>query len=119
MQQLNAGVQANKVVFEKKLPVIRNRSVSWLVNGYEAINKCEIVEKVSYSLKDFQLSLLSILFQAFKLCSTGEGGFDLSYECLTSEWAKAALAERIETSPEFAKSVTNSRVAHQDSHHMC
>ena len=48
MQQLNAGVQANKVVFEKKLPVVRNCSVGWLVNGYEAINKSEIVEKVGF-----------------------------------------------------------------------
>jgi hypothetical protein len=48
MQQLNAGVQPNKVEFEKKLAVVRNRSVSWLVNGYEAINKHEIVEKVCY-----------------------------------------------------------------------
>ena len=46
MEQLNAGVQANKVVFAKKLPVIRDHSVSWLVNGYEAINRVEIVEKV-------------------------------------------------------------------------
>ena len=53
MQQLNAGVQPNKVVFEKKLPVIWDRSVAWLVNGYEAINKCEIVKKVKYLLANF------------------------------------------------------------------
>ena len=52
MQQLNSGVQPSQVVFEKRLPVVRNRSVSWLVNGYEAINKREIVEKVCYFLKD-------------------------------------------------------------------
>jgi len=63
MQQLNAGVQANKVVFEKKLAVVQNRSVDWLVNGYEAINKCEIVEKVSYLLKYSQSSLLNSYFR--------------------------------------------------------
>jgi hypothetical protein len=62
MKQLNAGVQANKVAFEKKLGVIRNRSVGWLVNGYEAINNCEIVEKVSCLLKYSLSSLLNILF---------------------------------------------------------
>lgn len=53
MKQINAGVEPSKVVFEKRLPVVRNRSVGWLVNAYEAINKHEIVEKVSYSLKAF------------------------------------------------------------------
>ena len=52
VQQLNSGVQPSQVVFEKKLPVVRNRSVGWLVNGYEAINKHEIVEKVRYFPKD-------------------------------------------------------------------
>jgi hypothetical protein len=61
MQQLNAGVQANKVVFEKKLGIVRNQSVAWLVNGYEAINKHEIVEKVSHFLVSFQSSLLNML----------------------------------------------------------
>jgi hypothetical protein len=63
MQQLNAGVVPSKVVFERKLGVVRNRSVSWLVNGYEAINKCEVVEKVSYPLNKFLFSYLTILFR--------------------------------------------------------
>ena len=50
MKQLNAGVQPSKVVFERKLAVVRNHSVEWLVNGYEAINKHEVVEKVGYLL---------------------------------------------------------------------
>ena len=53
MQQLKTGIKPNKVVFEKRLPVVRNRSVSWLVNGYEAINKPEIVKKASYSIMKF------------------------------------------------------------------
>ena len=48
MQQLNGGVKPDKVVFEKKLGIVRNRSVGWLVNAYEAINKCELVEKVNH-----------------------------------------------------------------------
>lgn len=46
MQQLRDGVEPSKVVFEKRLPIVRNRSVGWLVNGYEAINNCELVQKV-------------------------------------------------------------------------
>ena len=92
---MKAGIEPRKVVFEKRLPVVRNRSVGWLVNGYEAINKHEVIEKVSYHLNKFQFSFLIMFIQAYKLCSTGEGGFDLSYECLTSEQARTALKKRI------------------------
>ena len=105
MKQMKAGIEPSKVVFEKRLPVVRNRSVGWLVNGYEAINKCEIVEKVSCQLNKFQFPFLTIFIQAYKLCSTGEGGFNLSYECLTSERAGTALKDQIAASPEFAKSL--------------
>jgi len=44
--QLNSGVTPNQIIFEKKLPVVRDRSVQWLINGYEAINNPEIVQKV-------------------------------------------------------------------------
>ena len=46
MQQLQSGTEPHKVVFEKKLGVVRDRSVGWLVHAYDAINKCELVEKV-------------------------------------------------------------------------
>jgi len=45
------------------------------------------------------------IHQAFRLCSTGEDGLNLSYECLTSERARTALKERIAASPEFAKNL--------------
>ena len=44
--QLDKGVLPSQITFEKRLPVVRNRSVGWLVNGYEAINNPEIVQKV-------------------------------------------------------------------------
>ena len=47
MDQLNAGATPNEITFEKGLPVLRNCSVGWLVNGYEAINNPEIVQKVT------------------------------------------------------------------------
>ena len=46
-----------------------------------------------------------LIYQAYKLCSTGEDGFDLSYECLTSKRAKDALAKQVAASSEFAKSL--------------
>ena len=49
MQQLKDGSTPDKVVYVKKLAVVRDRSVNWLVNAYEAINKHEFVEKVNHS----------------------------------------------------------------------
>jgi hypothetical protein len=46
MEQLEQGIEPRMVTFEKSLPIIRNSSVSWLVKGYEAINKPELVKKV-------------------------------------------------------------------------
>jgi len=46
MEQLERGVEPNMVTFEKRLPVVRDRSVRWFVNGYEAINNPELVKKV-------------------------------------------------------------------------
>ena len=46
MQQLKSGVEPKDVVFEKQIGTVWDRSVGWLVNAYEAINNCELVEKV-------------------------------------------------------------------------
>jgi len=48
MEQLGQGVEPNMVTFEKKLPTVRNNSVRWLVKGYEAINKPDLVKKVIF-----------------------------------------------------------------------
>ena len=46
MWQLENGVEPGRVIFEKKLAVVWDHSVSWLVSAYEVINNCELVEKV-------------------------------------------------------------------------
>ena len=61
MQQLRSGIKPSNVVFEKRIAIVRNRSVDWLVNGYEAINNCELIRKVIDLPMHFQLSLLTIL----------------------------------------------------------
>ena len=40
------SVQPSMVAFEKQLPVVRDQSVRWLVDGYKAINNPELVKKV-------------------------------------------------------------------------
>jgi hypothetical protein len=39
MQQLQSGTKPHEVVFQKKLGVVRDQSVGWLVDAYDAINK--------------------------------------------------------------------------------
>ena len=46
MDQLSRGILPSQITFEKWLPVVQDGSVQWLVNGYEAINNPEIVQKV-------------------------------------------------------------------------
>ena len=58
MQQLQSGVEPHEVVFQKKLGVVRDWSVGWLVHAYDAINKCELVEKVCHLLNHLKLSHL-------------------------------------------------------------
>jgi hypothetical protein len=45
-EQLGQGVEPEMINFEKRLPIVRDHSVKWLVNGYEAINKPDLVKKV-------------------------------------------------------------------------
>src|ERR1700743_2597382 len=45
-EQLGQGVEPRMVDFEKRLPVVRDRSVRWLVHGYEEINNPELIKKV-------------------------------------------------------------------------
>ncbi|KAF8602266.1 hypothetical protein BDV93DRAFT_607690 [Ceratobasidium sp. AG-I] len=52
---------------------VRNRSVNWILEGYNAINKPELVQK------------------AFALCAVPETEFNLSYESLTSHAAQQAI----------------------------
>jgi hypothetical protein len=105
MEQLKSGVGPNQITFEKRLPVIRNRSVQWLINGYEAINHPEIVQKVILSIEYIVTVFTNCILQAFKLCSTGEDEFKLSYHSLRSESAQKALAERIKNSKEFSNTI--------------
>ena len=46
---LNDNKDPGTILLTKAIKVLRNRSVEWLVNGYTAINKPEIVKKVCTS----------------------------------------------------------------------
>ena len=75
MVQLNKGAKPEKVVFVKKIGVVWDCSVSWLVNAYEAINNHELVEKVTQFLKYIKSLFLTKFTQALKLCLAEKVGF--------------------------------------------
>ena len=58
MEQLDQGVEPGMVVFEKGLPTVRNRSVGWLVNGYKAIDKPDLVKKVRFKVSHITTTYL-------------------------------------------------------------
>jgi hypothetical protein len=43
---LRAGVAPEQVVNDQTLPTLRNRSVNWILQGYNSINRPELVKKV-------------------------------------------------------------------------
>ena len=47
-EQLSCGALPSTVTFEEQLSVVRDRSVRWLVNGYEAINNPTLIKKVIF-----------------------------------------------------------------------
>ena len=53
VKQLDQGIEPNMVTFEKRLPIVRDLSVKWLVNGYKAINNPDLVKKVTFKKKIF------------------------------------------------------------------
>ncbi|CUA68415.1 ATP-binding cassette sub-family A member 6 [Homo sapiens] [Rhizoctonia solani] len=88
---LQAGVAADQIVNDQTLRTLRNRSVGWIVKGYHAINRPDIVKK------------------AFALCTVPETEFNLSYESLTSRAARQAILDLRRTNPELYTEITSGR----------
>ncbi|EMD30919.1 hypothetical protein CERSUDRAFT_145753 [Gelatoporia subvermispora B] len=90
LAQLNQGVDPEKVMLDKSIGVIRDRSVEWMYHGYNAINKPEIVLK------------------AWEMCKVKS--FSLSYESLTSREARQELNRLALSDPEFYAEITGREV---------
>ncbi|EIW84468.1 hypothetical protein CONPUDRAFT_151487, partial [Coniophora puteana RWD-64-598 SS2] len=74
LQQLEAGADPSTLRLDSKVATQRDRSVAWVLNGWKAINKPEVVRG------------------AFSRC-TVRGGFSLSFDSLTSPSALRILRE--------------------------
>ncbi|EIW77672.1 hypothetical protein CONPUDRAFT_156863 [Coniophora puteana RWD-64-598 SS2] len=75
------------MTLDTRIATLRNRSVSWGVKAYHAINHPELIK------------------QAFSRCEI-KGGFNLSYESLTSDDALKALRELPRTDPELDRQLS-------------
>ena len=108
LSKLKDGMSPASVQVQKKLGILRDRSVKWLVDGYKAINKADIVKKVSTYVAPLLPrtdSLYVSRSQAFRLCQAGP--FNLSFESLTSLEARQALNELRQSDPEFYTEITS------------
>ncbi|KAG9125184.1 hypothetical protein FRC07_008640 [Ceratobasidium sp. 392] len=86
---LEAGADPSEIANDTTLKTLRNRSVRWVLEGYNSINNSDLVKK------------------AFELCSVPNTDFNLSYESLTSREARAAILELRSTDPTFYAEITS------------
>ncbi|KAG9080057.1 hypothetical protein FS749_008139 [Ceratobasidium sp. UAMH 11750] len=78
---IESGTPPEAVVNDQSRGTLRNRSVGWILQGFHAINRPDIVKK------------------AFMLCSVPATDFNLSYESLTSRSARQAILGLQTTDP--------------------
>ncbi|KAG8725022.1 hypothetical protein FRC09_009922 [Ceratobasidium sp. 395] len=89
---LQSGTPASEIVNDTTLKTLRNRSVRWILEGYDAVNDEELVKK------------------AFRLCAVPGTDFNLSYESLTSRAARAAILELRTSDPTFYAEITSGAI---------
>ncbi|KAG6823766.1 hypothetical protein H0H92_009110, partial [Tricholoma furcatifolium] len=79
LQQMKGG--AEKLIVEKRVGVMRDRSVRWLWNAFTAVNRVDLIQK------------------AFAMCRAQD--LDLSYACLTGFPVREKLRNLRSTDPDF------------------
>ncbi|KAG9084848.1 hypothetical protein FS749_004912 [Ceratobasidium sp. UAMH 11750] len=82
-EAISSGAALETFKNSNLLKTLRDRSVLWMVKGYEAINKPDLIKK------------------AFSLCVVPDSPFNLSYESLTSHAARKALVDLRVSDPDF------------------
>ncbi|KAI0089493.1 hypothetical protein BDY19DRAFT_107089 [Irpex rosettiformis] len=91
MEKLQSGILAEKIKFDMRIGVLRDRSVEWLVNGYNAINNETLVKK------------------AWELCRVPGTSFNFSHASLDSEEARQALNALVRDDPAFYNEITSGK----------
>jgi hypothetical protein len=96
--------KTEKITFDDNLPILRDASVRWMWLAYQALNKVDIVQKVSY--RQIRTSEKKGLpeTQAFELCVVRE--WNLSYATLRSFNMQGSLRKLRDDDPEFWSQLT-------------
>ncbi|KAG9122905.1 hypothetical protein FRC07_000524, partial [Ceratobasidium sp. 392] len=92
LELLQSGTPPSEVVNDTTLKTLRNHSVRWILEGYDAVNDEDLVKK------------------AFRLCAVPGTEFNLSYESLTSRAAREAILELRTSDPAFYAEITSGAV---------
>jgi hypothetical protein len=94
MAHLHSGTLASTFQLDTTVGTLHNRSVGWIMNTYDDINKKDLILKVSiffvrhasyYGYADSPF----FIYKAFELCAVGDS--NLSHTSLTSAKAFTAL----------------------------
>lgn len=62
VEQLNNDIMPAKVTINKKVGILRNRSVEWLVNAYHAIDDAALIRQVCTQFIYFSSYTLKLLY---------------------------------------------------------
>ncbi|KAI0085211.1 hypothetical protein BDY19DRAFT_857522, partial [Irpex rosettiformis] len=89
LAKLDEGQEASEIRLDKTIGTMRDRSVEWMIKGYEAINDPEFVRK------------------AWEKCAAGE--YNLSRESLTSPGMRSELNKLAQTDATFFAEITSGR----------
>jgi hypothetical protein len=96
--------KTEKITFDDHLPILRDASVRWMWLAYQALNKVDIMQKVSYQqIRTSENEGLPDT-QAFELCVVRE--WDLSYATLRSFNMQDSLRKLRDDDPEFWSQLT-------------
>jgi hypothetical protein len=95
---------------DDRLPTLRNASVRWLWTAYQALNKKEIVEKVSWN-HIFKTDHSPGGSQAFQLCVVRQ--WNMSHHCLRSFDMQEKLRELRTSNDPFWDELTRVNACHQ------
>jgi hypothetical protein len=99
--------EAEALIFDRRRGFLRDMSVKWLWDAYQAVNKPEIVRKVGTDSENDSENLPIGWLQAFALSSVHD--LNLSYEILTSFSAREILRQLKNTDPSFWKELNEGR----------
>lgn len=107
MAHLESGTFASTIKLDTRLGTLRDRSVSWITNAIQDVNKKDLIMKVSLRMLTYSRegSLMKLFAQqAFEMCRIGN--FNASQASMTSADALTALRNLPKSNPTLYEQFT-------------